>query len=45
VKPAELAALFPPDHPHRLDESSAARKAADLDSELDKDAVEDGRES
>ena len=39
VKPPELAALFPPDHPER-GESSRARRDADLDAELDKDAVE-----
>ena len=38
VKPAELAALFPIDHPdRRIEESSRARSAADLDAELDKD--------
>ena len=42
VKPPELTALFPPDHPDR-DESSRARRDADLDAELDKDAVEDDR--
>lgn len=42
VKPRDLVALFPPDHPDRLDlESSGERRAADLDAELDKDAAED----
>lgn len=45
VKPRDLEALFPPDHPDRIDESSDARKAADLDAEFDKDATEDARES
>ncbi|MDB4953297.1 MAG: hypothetical protein JWO36_866 [Myxococcales bacterium] len=40
VKPAHVAALFPPDDPRRDDrdelESSGARKNADLDAELDK---------
>ena len=36
VKPASVDALFPPDHPDRLEESSRARRNADLDSELDK---------
>ncbi|MDQ3338600.1 MAG: lysophospholipid acyltransferase family protein [Myxococcota bacterium] len=40
VKPRELEALFPPDHPDRLHESSEARKAAELDAEFDKDAAE-----
>lgn len=40
IKPPDLAALFPPDHPDRELESSGARRAADLDAELDKDAVE-----
>ncbi len=42
VKPASLQALFPPDDPRREDpeESWRARKNADLDSELDKDAGE-----
>ena len=44
VKPREVEALFPPDHPDRFDESSEARKAADLDAEFDKDATEDARE-
>ncbi|MEO8842228.1 MAG: lysophospholipid acyltransferase family protein [Kofleriaceae bacterium] len=37
VKPAEVDALFPADHPDRAEESSKARRDADLDSELDKD--------
>jgi 1-acyl-sn-glycerol-3-phosphate acyltransferase len=44
VKPRDLAALFPPDHPDRMDlerESSEARRDADLDAELDKDAAEE----
>ena len=43
VKPASLQALFPPDDPRREDpeESWRARRNADLDSELDKDAGED----
>jgi 1-acyl-sn-glycerol-3-phosphate acyltransferase len=41
VKPADLAALFPPDHPDRLEESWRASRDADLDAELDKDAVEE----
>jgi glycerol-3-phosphate O-acyltransferase/dihydroxyacetone phosphate acyltransferase len=42
VKPANLAALFPPDDPRRdePEESWRARKNADLDSEMDKDATE-----
>ncbi len=41
VKPRELAALFPPDHPDRIAlEEEDARADADLDAELDKDAVE-----
>lgn len=42
IKPAELPALFPPDHPDResFDESSKARRNADLDAEFDKDASE-----
>jgi 1-acyl-sn-glycerol-3-phosphate acyltransferase len=36
VKPANVEAMFPPDHPDRLEESSHARRDADLDSELDK---------
>jgi glycerol-3-phosphate O-acyltransferase/dihydroxyacetone phosphate acyltransferase len=41
VKPRDLAALFPPDHPDRKGESSDARTDADLDAEFDKDAAED----
>jgi glycerol-3-phosphate O-acyltransferase / dihydroxyacetone phosphate acyltransferase len=43
VKPAELAQLFPPSDPRRDDagESWRARKNADLDAELDKDAMEE----
>ena len=41
VKPAELAAMFPADHPVRFEESSRARRDADNnagnDAELDKD--------
>jgi len=37
VKPAEVAALFPPDHPDRAEESWRARKNADLDSEYDRE--------
>jgi 1-acyl-sn-glycerol-3-phosphate acyltransferase len=37
VKPAELTALFPPDHPDRLEESWRARRNADLDSEYDRE--------
>jgi glycerol-3-phosphate O-acyltransferase/dihydroxyacetone phosphate acyltransferase len=40
VKPANLPAMFPPDHPDRTEESSTARRNADLDDELDKDATE-----
>ena len=36
VKPASLEALFPPDHPDRLQESSDARAEADLDAAYDK---------
>lgn len=36
VKPAEVDALFPADHPDRIEESSRARRDADLDDELDK---------
>jgi glycerol-3-phosphate O-acyltransferase/dihydroxyacetone phosphate acyltransferase len=36
VKPSELAALFPPDHPDRLEESWRARRNADLDADLDR---------
>ena len=42
IKPRDLEALFPPDHPDRIArdlESSRARRNADLD-ELDKDAAE-----
>lgn len=57
VKPSELAALFPADHPDRVRdsqrdvvelarlESSAARRHADLDAELDKDAAEAAAEA
>jgi len=45
VKPKELKALFPPDHPTRLEESSESTHDADLDSELDKDAAEDRLEA
>ncbi len=48
IKPAELAQLFPPQDPRRgneADESSHARKNADLDAELDKDAAEDRLEA
>jgi len=38
VKPRELTALFPPDHPDRLEESWRSSRNADLDSELDQDA-------
>jgi 1-acyl-sn-glycerol-3-phosphate acyltransferase len=44
VRPASVTPLFPPDHPARrrgLDEDIDARENADLDSELDKDAVEE----
>jgi glycerol-3-phosphate O-acyltransferase / dihydroxyacetone phosphate acyltransferase len=39
IKPATLAALFPPDDPRRArpEESRRARKHADLDAELDRD--------
>ncbi|HEX7700644.1 MAG TPA: lysophospholipid acyltransferase family protein [Kofleriaceae bacterium] len=40
VKPAEVEAMFPADHPDRVEESSKARRNADLDAELDKDVVE-----
>ena len=40
VKPEELEALFPADHPDRIEESSKQRRNADLDSEFDKDAAE-----
>ena len=36
IKPSELEALFPPDHPDRIHESSQARHDADLDAALDK---------
>jgi 1-acyl-sn-glycerol-3-phosphate acyltransferase len=36
VKPANVEAMFPPDHPDRIEESSRARRDADLDAELDK---------
>ena len=45
VKPAELEALFPPDHPDRLEESWRASRDADLDAEFDKDAAEDAAEA
>jgi glycerol-3-phosphate O-acyltransferase / dihydroxyacetone phosphate acyltransferase len=41
VKPATLAAMFPADHPDRLEESWRARRNADLDAEYDR---EDDRE-
>ena len=41
VKPAALEALFPADHPDRLEESWRSRKHADLDAEFDKDASEE----
>lgn len=44
VKPAELAALFPADHPDRAEESWRARKNADLDAELDAQQAEVDRE-
>jgi hypothetical protein len=46
VKPAGLPQLFPADHPDREDaeESWRARKNADLDAELDKDAAEERAE-
>jgi glycerol-3-phosphate O-acyltransferase / dihydroxyacetone phosphate acyltransferase len=44
IKPADLQALFPPDHPDRLEESWRSRKHADLDAELDKDAAEAARD-
>jgi 1-acyl-sn-glycerol-3-phosphate acyltransferase len=44
VKPEDLDALFPPDHPDRLEESDHSRRQADLDAELDKDAAEDAAE-
>jgi glycerol-3-phosphate O-acyltransferase/dihydroxyacetone phosphate acyltransferase len=39
VKPAELEALFPADHPDRIEETSKQRRNADLDAEFDKDAA------
>ena len=47
VKPVDLPALFPPDDPRRDDpeESWRARRNADLDAELDKDAAEDRSEA
>jgi hypothetical protein len=36
VKPASLEAMFPADHPDRLEESWRSRRNADLDAELDK---------
>jgi glycerol-3-phosphate O-acyltransferase/dihydroxyacetone phosphate acyltransferase len=49
VKPADLQALFPPDDPRRkpedeLEESWRARRNADLDAELDRDAAEERAE-
>lgn len=46
VKPLDLPALFPPDDPRRdePEESWRARRNADLDAELDKDAAEDRAE-
>ena len=49
VKPADLKALFPPDDPRRrgedeLEESWRARRNADLDAELDRDAAEERAE-
>lgn len=46
VKPLDLPALFPPDDPRRrseneLEESWRARRNADLDAELDRDAAEE----
>ncbi len=35
VKPADLPALFPPEHPDRAEESLRSREMADLDAELD----------
>jgi len=40
VKPKDVKALFPPDHPDRLEESWRASRNADLDAEFDKDAAE-----
>ena len=36
IKPKDLPALFPPDHPDRVHESHDARRDADLDAALDK---------
>jgi glycerol-3-phosphate O-acyltransferase/dihydroxyacetone phosphate acyltransferase len=46
VQPLDLPALFPPEDPRRGDaeESSRARRNADLDAELDKDAAEERTE-
>jgi glycerol-3-phosphate O-acyltransferase/dihydroxyacetone phosphate acyltransferase len=49
VKPVDLPALFPPDDPRRrddaeLEESWGARKNADLDAEMDRDAAEERAE-
>jgi hypothetical protein len=44
VKPAHVDSLFPDDHPDRLEESWRARRNADLDAELDKDAAEAERD-
>ncbi len=44
VKPSELEALFPPNHPDRLEESWRASGNADLDAELDRDAAKDRSE-
>ncbi|MFN0248588.1 MAG: 1-acyl-sn-glycerol-3-phosphate acyltransferase [Kofleriaceae bacterium] len=49
IKPADLQALFPPDDPRRkpedeLEESWRARRNADLDAELDRDAAEERAE-
>jgi hypothetical protein len=40
VKPAEVEALFPPDHPDRIEESWRSRRDADLDAELDRREAE-----
>ncbi len=45
VKPADLEALFPADHPDRLEESWRSRKHADLDAEFDKDAAEEAADA
>ena len=37
MKPVEVEAMFPVDHPDRVEESSKARRNADLDAELDKE--------